>query len=70
VSKQVRIYPVEHSGIGWRPYIEGVAAVVTDCDPERARELVATGAFTYDPPPDAAEPEGAAPADPATPTED
>jgi hypothetical protein len=30
-----------------QPYIDGVPATTTDCDPVRAEWLVSTGAFTY-----------------------
>jgi len=61
----VRIYPVEHSGTGMSPYIDGVPATVTDCDPVRAEWLVSSGAFTYTEP----VPQGPAPAEPASPEE-
>lgn len=65
MSKQtVRVYPVGPAGSG--PYLQGVPAVVTDCDPSRAEWLVETGAFTYTPP----EPEEPAPAEPASPDEE
>jgi len=42
----VRIYPVGQTDAG-QPYLDGVPATVTDCDPVRAEWLVSTGAFTY-----------------------
>jgi hypothetical protein len=58
----VRIYPVGRTDAG-QPYIDGVPATTTDCDPVRAEWLVSTGAFTY------TEPEPAL-AEPASPDEE
>ena len=62
----VRIYPVGQSETGMQPYIDGVPATVTDCDPVRAEWLVSTGAFSFTEP---SPPEEPAPAEPASPEE-
>jgi hypothetical protein len=49
VTKRIRLWPVPGR------FLLGVPAVECEVDPERAAELVATGAFT-DQPPAAAEP--------------
>ncbi len=58
----VHIYPVPGH---WLP---GAPATETDVDPETAADLVRSGAFTTDPPPDAApQPDGQADAEPSDP---
>lgn len=61
----VTIHPVD----GF--FVLGVASIAQELPQARADELVATGAFTFDPPPDApAEPTPSpADAEPSTPTE-